>query len=61
MNNKNFTLWDLEKYQSRAVTDFHINGELTVIWRDWDSLINRYLINQGNSSEFLANFLHRSK
>ena len=23
--------------------------------------INKYLINQGNSSEFLANFLHRSK
>ena len=29
--------------------------------RKGTEFINRYLINQGNSSEFLANFLHRSK
>jgi len=57
VSNKNFTIWDLEKHQTRATTDSHINGELTVIWRDWDSLIK----NHGNSSEFLANFLHGRK
>ena len=65
MNNKNFTLWDLEKYQSRAVTDFHINGELTVIWRDWDNLIKNHpkmvYVNSINPGEIKGPHLHKNR
>ena len=30
---------DLEVHQTKAITDQHVNGELTVVWRDWDKII----------------------
>ncbi len=30
---------DLEKHQTKDINDSHVNGELTVIWRDWDKII----------------------
>ena len=33
MNDKNFII-NLEKHQTKDVSDSHVNGELTVIWRD---------------------------
>ena len=42
MDNNNFSVWDLEKHQTKDTTDSHINGELTVIWRDWDNLIKNH-------------------
>ena len=30
---------DLEKHETKDVKDGHINGILTVIWRDWDKII----------------------
>ena len=32
----------LEKYPTRDVTDGHINGSLTVVWRDWDNIIRNH-------------------
>jgi len=29
----------LEKYDTKDVNDGHVNGSLTVIWRDWDKLL----------------------
>jgi len=29
----------LEKHDTRSVVDNHINGSLTVIWRDWDKIL----------------------
>ena len=29
----------LEKYVTRDTKDHHINGSLTVIWRDWDEIL----------------------
>ena len=42
MENKNFSVWDLERHETKDITDSHINGELTVIWRDWDNLIKNH-------------------
>ena len=28
----------LEKHQTKDVKDSHVNGSLTVIWRDWDNI-----------------------
>lgn len=30
----------LEKHDTKDILDGHINGSLTVIWRDWDKIIN---------------------
>ena len=35
-----FHVHTLEKHQTKSITDSHVNGELTVIWRDWDKIIN---------------------
>ena len=65
MSNKNFTIWDLEKYQTRAVTDSHINGELTVIWRDWDNLIKNHpkmvYVNTVNPGEIKGPHIHKNR
>ena len=29
----------LEKHETRDITDKHLNGSLTVIWRDWDEIL----------------------
>ena len=29
----------LEKHETRSIGDNHINGSLTVIWRDWDKIL----------------------
>tara|TARA_B100000678_G_scaffold133511_1_gene111502 strand:- start:325 stop:432 length:108 start_codon:yes stop_codon:yes gene_type:complete len=34
VENKNFSVWDLERHQTKDIIDSHINGELTVIWRE---------------------------
>ena len=30
---------NLEKHETRSIIDQHVNGSLTVIWRDWDKII----------------------
>ena len=35
-----FKIIRLEKHDTRDINDSHVNGELTVIWRDWDKIIN---------------------
>jgi len=34
-----FRIHELEKHETKDVSDSHINGSLTVIWRDWDKII----------------------
>lgn len=29
----------LEKHLTRSINDDHVNGSLTVIWRDWDQIL----------------------
>jgi len=35
-----FFVHKLERHQTKDTTDGHINGELSVVWRDWDKIIN---------------------
>ena len=39
MDNEYFRVIDLEKYETKDINDQHVNGSLTVVWRDWDGLI----------------------
>ena len=35
-----FCIHDLETHPTKDILDSHVNGELTVIWRDWDKIIH---------------------
>ena len=65
MENKNFSVWDLEKHQTRDITDSHINGELTVVWRDWDNLIKNHpkmvYVNSVNPGEIMGPHIHKNR
>jgi len=65
VSNKNFTIWDLEKHQTRDITDSHINGELTIIWRDWDNLIKNHpkmvYVNVVNPGELKGPHIHKNR
>ncbi len=32
---------NLEKYPTKDVKDEHVNGSLTVVWRDWDNILKQ--------------------
>ena len=33
---------NLEMLPTKDITDNHINGSLTVIWRDWDNILKNH-------------------
>ena len=37
-----YTTTNIEKHQTKDTDDGHINGELAVVWRDWDDIIKNY-------------------
>ena len=39
MDTQNFSIIDLERHVTKDMQDSHVNGELTVVWRDWDNII----------------------
>ena len=65
MENKNFSVWNLENYQTKDITDSHINGELTVIWRDWDNLLKNHpkmvYVNSINPGEIKGPHIHKNR
>ena len=65
MDNKNFSVCDLENHNTKDITDSHINGELTVIWRDWDNLIKNHpkmiYVNSVNSGEIKGPHIHKNR
>ena len=40
MDSKPYEIFKLEKHETKNIHDQHVNGSLTVIWRDWDKIIN---------------------
>lgn len=42
LNNEPFSVIRLDKYDTKNITDKHINGSLTVVWRDWDDIIKNH-------------------
>ena len=65
MDDKNFFVWDLEKHQTKDTIDSHINGELTIIWRDWDNIITSppkmIYVNYINPGEIKGPHLHKNR
>ena len=42
MNNTDITGTPLETFPTKDIVDGHINGKLTVIWRDWDDILKSH-------------------
>ena len=59
-----FSTHNLETHQTKDTADSHINGELTVIWRDWDGIINTpkmVYVNSINPGEIKGPHIHKNR
>ena len=65
MDKKNFDIWNLERHQTKDIRDSHTNGELTVIWRDWDNLIKNHpkmvYVSSVNTGEIKGPHIHTKR
>ena len=55
----------LEKHQTKDTNDSHINGSLTVVWRDWDNKIKNdpkmVYVSSVNPGEIKGPHLHKKR
>ena len=64
MEEESFRVLELEKHQSKDINDAHINGELAIVWRDWDKVINdpkMVYVNSVNPGEIKGPHLHTKR
>ena len=65
MENEESGYFNLEIHQTKAITDQHTNGSLTVIWRDWDKLIKNHpkmiYVSSVNGGEIKGPHLHTKR
>ncbi len=64
MNKQNFSVLDLERHMTKDMHDSHVNGELTVVWRDWDNLIKNpemVYVNIVNPGEIKGPHVHKNR
>lgn len=55
----------LEKHETKDTIDQHVNGSLTVVWRDWDKIIKNYpkmiYVSSVNPGEIKGPHLHTKR
>lgn len=65
MKNDTIRSIKLEKHDTRDIQDNHINGSLTVIWRDWDKILEMepkmVYVSTVNPSEIKGPHLHTNR
>ena len=64
MEKEDFSVFELENHETKDVSDSHINGELTVIWRNWDKIIHdpeMVYVNSVNPGEIKGPHLHKNR
>jgi WxcM-like, C-terminal. len=64
VTNQNFSILDLETHETKDVNDSHKNGELTVIWRNWDEIIKNpqmIYLNLVNPGEKKGPHIHKNR
>ena len=64
MDNQNFSVLDLQTHETKDIGDSHINGELTVIWRNWDDIIKNpemVYLNSVNPGEIKGPHIHKNR
>ena len=64
MEKEDFSVFQLENHETKDVLDAHINGELTVIWRNWDKIIKTpemVYVNSVNPGEIKGPHIHKNR
>jgi dTDP-4-dehydrorhamnose 3,5-epimerase len=64
MQKKDFSVFQLENHETKDVLDSHINGGLTVIWRNWDKIIHKpemIYLNSINPGEIKGPHIHKNR
>ena len=65
MDDEYFKIIDLEKHETKDNQDQHVNGSLTVVWRDWDNLIKNHpkmvYVNSINPGEIKGPHIHKNR
>ena len=64
MEKEDFSVFQLENHETKDVLDSHINGELTVIWRNWDKIIKNpemIYLNLVNPGEIKGPHIHKNR
>ena len=65
MVKKTSSVIELEKHATKDIHDFHTNGDLTVIWRDWDNIIKKtpkmVYLSSVNPGEIKGPHLHKNR
>jgi|TARA_B100001540_G_scaffold31430_1_gene27400 dTDP-4-dehydrorhamnose 3,5-epimerase len=55
----------LEQHDTKDVSDGHVNGSLTVVWRDWDKIIKNnpkmVYVSSVNPNEIKGPHLHKKR
>lgn len=56
---------ELEKHSTKDILDGHVNGSLTVLWRDWDNIIKKHpkmvYVSSVNPGEIKGPHLHTKR
>lgn len=57
--------FNLEKHETKDVSDGHVNGSLTVVWRDWDKIIQNnpkmIYVSSVNANEIKGPHIHTKR
>ena len=65
MESPNFSVHQLETHLTKDVNDSHVNGNLTVVWRDWDDILPNHpkmvYLNTVNPHEIKGPHLHKNR
>ena len=65
MKNDTIRYVKLEKHDTKDIKDNHVNGSLTVIWRDWDKILETepkmVYVSSVNSGEIKGPHLHTKR
>jgi len=64
MEKEDFTIFQLENHETKDVLDSHVNGGLTVIWRNWDKVIKNpemIYVNSVNPGEIKGPHIHKNR
>ena len=60
-----FSVLKLEKHDTRDVSDKHVNGSLTVVWRDWESMFKlepkMVYVSSVNPGEIKGPHIHKQR
>lgn len=65
MKNDTIRHYNLEKHETHDILDNHVNGSLTVVWRDWDEILEVHpkmvYVSSVNPGEIKGPHLHTKR